>query len=51
MIHFPIGERFAAISITAAVSTPRTTFTVLLIWGGFAALYTAAGRVLRSLAA
>jgi phosphatidylglycerophosphate synthase len=51
MIHFPIGERFAAISITAAVSTPRTTFTVLLIWGGFAALYTVAGRVLRSLAA
>jgi hypothetical protein len=51
MIAFPIGERFAAISITAALFTPRTTFIVLLAWGGVAAVYTLAGRVLRSIAA
>jgi hypothetical protein len=50
MIPFPIGERFAAISITAASSTPRVTFVVLLAWGGVAAAYTFTGRVLRSLA-
>ena len=49
MIAFPIGERFAAISITAALFTPRVTFIVLLAWGGAAALYTQTGRVLRSL--
>jgi CDP-alcohol phosphatidyltransferase-like enzyme len=49
MIAFPIGERFAAISITAALFTPRVTFIVLLAWGGLAAVYTQAGRVLRSL--
>jgi hypothetical protein len=48
MVAFPIGERFAVISITAAVSTPRTTFVVVLAWGGFAALYGLAGRFLRS---
>ena len=46
---FPIGERFATISVTAALFTPRTTFTVLLVAGGFAALYGLAGRLLRSL--
>ena len=50
MIPFPIGERFAVISITAALFTPRVTFVVLLGWGGFAATYAIAGRVLRSLA-
>jgi phosphatidylglycerophosphate synthase len=50
MIAFPIGERFAAISLTAALFTPRTTFVVLLAWGGVAAAYTFAGRVLRSVA-
>jgi phosphatidylglycerophosphate synthase len=49
VIGFPIGERFAAISITAALLDARATFIVLLAWGGFAALYTIAGRVLRSL--
>jgi phosphatidylglycerophosphate synthase len=44
----PIGERFAVICVTAAVWTPRTTFLVLLVWGGFAVLYGNAGRVLRS---
>jgi hypothetical protein len=49
IIAFPIGERFAAISITAAFFDARTTFVVLLAWGGFAATYTIAGRILRSL--
>jgi hypothetical protein len=50
MFVFPIGERFAVISITAAVSGPRTTFLVVLAWGGVAFLYTLAGRTLRSVA-
>ncbi len=50
MAAFPIGERFAAIAVTAALFGPRTTFVVLLAWGGFAALYTVSGRLLRSLA-
>jgi phosphatidylglycerophosphate synthase len=46
---FPIGERFAVISITAALTTPRTAFIVVIAWGGFAALYGLAGRLLRSM--
>ncbi|MFL5844386.1 MAG: CDP-alcohol phosphatidyltransferase family protein [Solirubrobacteraceae bacterium] len=49
MVVFPIGERFAAISLTAALWDARTTFVVLLAWGVVAALYGLAGRVLRSL--
>jgi phosphatidylglycerophosphate synthase len=49
IIAFPIGERFAAISLAAALFDARVTFIVLLAWGGFAAAYTIAGRVLRSL--
>jgi phosphatidylglycerophosphate synthase len=49
MLPFPIGERFAVISITAALFTPRTTFVVLLAWGAVAAAYTLAGRALRSI--
>ena len=48
VVAFPIGERFAVISIVAAVSSARTTFVVLLTWGGFSAAYKMAGRVLRS---
>jgi hypothetical protein len=51
MIAFPIGERFAVISITAALFSPQVTFIVLLTWGGFAYLYVVTGRALRSLAA
>src|SRR5205085_1383996 len=47
-IAFPIGERFATISLTAALLTPRTTFVAVLAWGGLATLYTTTGRVLRS---
>lgn len=48
MAVFPIGERFAAISITAAIWDPRVTFTVLLVWGSFGALYGITGRLLRT---
>jgi phosphatidylglycerophosphate synthase len=48
IVAFPIGERFAVISITAALWSAHTTFVVLLAWGGFAAVYGFAGRVLRS---
>ena len=48
IVAFPIGERFAVISITAAIWSAHTTFVVLLAWGGFAAAYGFAGRVLRS---
>jgi hypothetical protein len=51
MIAFPIGERFAAISITAALFSAHTVFIVLLVWGGFAAAYVLTGRTLRSLTA
>jgi phosphatidylglycerophosphate synthase len=51
IITLPIGERFALISITAAVATPRVTFLALLIWGGVALVYQLAGKVSRSVAA
>lgn len=50
ILVLPIGERFALISLTAALGGPRTTFVALLIWASVAALYTGTGRVLRSLA-
>ncbi|MGA4838530.1 DUF5941 domain-containing protein [Streptomyces sp. G45] len=49
MIVLPIGERWALIALLTALTTPRVTFTVLLIGCGLAACYTTAGRVLRSL--
>ncbi|MEV5320396.1 DUF5941 domain-containing protein [Streptomyces sp. NPDC052687] len=49
MIVLPIGERWAMIAVLTAVTTPRITFYALLIGCGFAATYTTAGRVLRSL--
>ncbi|MDH2425027.1 CDP-alcohol phosphatidyltransferase family protein [Sphaerisporangium sp. TRM90804] len=50
MIVFPIGERFAAIAITAALFEPRVTFLTLVIWGCVAFAYTLTGRLMRSLA-
>lgn len=50
MIVLPIGERWALIAVLTAVTTPRITFVVLLVAGAFAACYTTAGRLLRSLA-
>ena len=48
MIVFPIGERFAVVSITAAIWNARVTFIALLCWGAVAAAYTLTGRILRS---
>ncbi|MEU4148980.1 DUF5941 domain-containing protein [Streptomyces sp. NPDC026659] len=48
MIVLPIGERWAMIAVLTAATTPRITFYVLLIGCAFAATYTTAGRVLRS---
>ena len=45
---FPIGERFLAISITAALFTPRITFIVLLAWGGLATASPLARRLARA---
>ncbi|MGW7414463.1 DUF5941 domain-containing protein [Streptomyces sp. NPDC054863] len=49
MIVLPIGERWAMIAVLTAVTTPRTVFYALLVGCAFAACYTTAGRVLRSL--
>ncbi|MEU9580360.1 DUF5941 domain-containing protein [Streptomyces chilikensis] len=48
MIVLPIGERWAMIAVLTALTTPRVTFVVLLIGCAFAACYTTAGRLLRS---
>jgi phosphatidylglycerophosphate synthase len=50
MIILPIGERWAMIAVLTAVTTPRIVFLALLVGCAFAACYTTAGRVLRSLA-
>ncbi|MFG2887793.1 DUF5941 domain-containing protein [Streptomyces sp. NPDC048297] len=49
IVVLPIGERWALIAVLTAATTPRITFTVLLVGCALAALYTTAGRVLRSL--
>ncbi|GJF30676.1 hypothetical protein KNE206_33760 [Kitasatospora sp. NE20-6] len=48
IIVLPIGERWALIALLTALTTPRTTLTVLLVGCGLACCYTTAGRVLRS---
>ncbi|QTI49013.1 DUF5941 domain-containing protein [Streptomyces nojiriensis] len=48
MIILPIGERWAMIAVLTAFTTPRIVFYALLIGCAFGALYTTAGRVLRS---
>lgn len=49
MIVLPIGERWAMIAVLTAVTTPRIVFYALLVGCTFAACYTTAGRLLRSL--
>ncbi|MFE2874541.1 DUF5941 domain-containing protein [Streptomyces roseus] len=49
MIILPIGERWAMIAVLTAATTPRIVFYALLAGCAFGALYTTAGRVLRSL--
>ncbi len=48
MFVLPIGERMALIAVTAALFDARVTFVALLGWGGAAALYQLAGRMVRS---
>jgi phosphatidylglycerophosphate synthase len=48
-IAFPIGERFAAISIVAALGSARAAFIVLLAWGGVATAYKMTGRLMRTM--
>ena len=48
IVVLPIGERFALISLTAALFTPQTTFVALLAGGGFACIYTLFSRVMRT---
>ncbi|MFC6931762.1 CDP-alcohol phosphatidyltransferase family protein [Actinomadura yumaensis] len=50
-IVLPIGERFALISVTAAVTNARVTFLALLAWGGVAAAYGLAVRMNQALRA
>ncbi|MGW4507431.1 DUF5941 domain-containing protein [Streptomyces sp. NPDC004436] len=49
MIILPIGERWAMIAVLTALTTPRIVFYALIVGCAFGALYTTAGRVLRSL--
>ena len=48
VLAFPIGERFAVISLTAAIFDAEVTFITMLAWGSVALAYVSAGRVLRS---
>ncbi|MFD7921157.1 DUF5941 domain-containing protein [Streptomyces sp. NPDC059740] len=48
MIVLPIGERWALVAVLTACTTPRITFSVLLVLSALAACYTTAGRLLRS---
>ena len=48
ILSFPIGERFAAISLLSVFATRRTTFLVLLVWGLIAWAASIALKLLRS---
>ncbi|MEU3604619.1 DUF5941 domain-containing protein [Streptomyces sp. NPDC035033] len=48
MIILPIGERWAMIAVLTAATSPRTVFWALIAGCSFAACYTTAGRLLRS---
>ncbi|MEA2295441.1 MAG: hypothetical protein QOE86_3080, partial [Solirubrobacteraceae bacterium] len=48
VVTFPIGERFAVISLTAALTDARVTFVVLLCGGTLALAAGLAGRIVRS---
>lgn len=48
IVVLPIGERFALISVTAAVWGARVTFLALLTWGCAGAAYAVTGKLLRS---
>lgn len=46
IVRLPIGERFALVSLTAALFTPRVTFVALLAWGAVGAAYAVSVRIL-----
>ncbi|MFI6422979.1 DUF5941 domain-containing protein [Streptomyces sp. NPDC050842] len=48
IIILPIGERWAMIAVLTAFTSPRIVFWALIVGCAFAACYTTAGRVLRS---
>jgi hypothetical protein len=48
ILVLPIGERFALISIVAAVAGAIPTFAALIAWSALAGLYTLTGRLLRA---
>jgi phosphatidylglycerophosphate synthase len=48
ILAFPIGERFALISLTAALFSPRVTFVAFLVWGGISGTYALLRRVMAS---
>jgi phosphatidylglycerophosphate synthase len=48
LLRLPIGERLALISVTAALASPRVTFTALLAWGVVGALVALAVRLVLS---
>ncbi len=48
MIILPIGERWAMIAVLTAATSPRIVFWALIVGCAFAACYTTAGRLLRS---
>jgi phosphatidylglycerophosphate synthase len=48
IFNFPIGERFAVISLTAAIWSPRVTLTTMIVWGLTATVYSLTGASLRS---
>ncbi|NML51517.1 CDP-alcohol phosphatidyltransferase family protein [Streptomyces sp. R302] len=48
MIILPIGERWAMIAVLTAATSPRIVFWALIAGCAFAACYTTAGRLLRS---
>lgn len=49
IVTLPRPERFALVSVTAALGDPVLVFTVVAAWGGVAAASVLAGCVLRSL--
>lgn len=48
MIAFPIGERFALITLATALGGPRVVFTAFIAWVSLALVWSTTGRVLRS---
>lgn len=51
IVQFPIAERFAVLSIGAALGGPRLVLVVFLVWVCIALTWSLTGRALRSVAA